>query len=197
MSARDANSRTYKTVPMPTAIRGGRLMGQSRAERVAAAMADVINKEAAQGWSYLGSDTVRTQERQGLFGGMREAVYTVLVFERVAQSRVEPSIAEAPVDAGRAAAPSPRTRQKGAGLGAPPREPRRGYGFDEELTAERDDDTDRRPLRRREARVAARRAQGDDWEEETRREPRREDANGAGRSARGLVETMRQHRDRQ
>lgn len=180
MSSRDGEHRTYKTVAMPSAIRGGRKLGASRAERVAMAMSEIINREAEGGWSYIGSDTIRTQERQGLFGGMSEAVYTILVFERPAQRRVEPSL-ETPGEE--------RVRARRAADAAAMRERRRssGYGFDEELTADRSDDMERRPLRRREARMAARRTADDD--------PKAEGSPN-GRGSRGLVETMRQHRDR-
>lgn len=187
MAERESGTRTYKTVAMPSAIRGGRRLGRSRGDRVAQAMADLINKEAAQGWSYVGSDTIRSQERAGLFGGMKENVYTVLVFERFQRGRVEPGVPQEEPARRRRTQPdaleeAARTvRRVGAGASGGQR---RGYGFDEELTADRSEETERRPMRRREARVAARRNGEDEF--------------GAtnGRGARGLVETMRQHRDR-
>ena len=192
MAERDAGARTYKTVAMPATIRAGRKFGQSRADRVAAAMSEIINKEADAGWAYLGSDTVRSQERQGFFGGQKETVYTVLVFERAAPTRVEPTVAEAEQPRRRrgqadALEEAARSARRVAAEGSAQR-PRRGYGFDEALTADRDDDAERRPLRRREARMAARRGE-EEWGAENGR-----DANGRG--ARGLVETMRQQRGR-
>ncbi|MEM9724886.1 MAG: hypothetical protein AAF909_05405 [Pseudomonadota bacterium] len=199
MTQRDQERRTYKTVAMPEALKGGRRLGRTRAERAAAAMAEIINAEAEAGWTYLGSDTVRMSERAGLFGGMREAVYTVLVFERetAPESRRlehrEPARREEPGMSGgarqrrdpgedrpsarRQAADAARVRERGA---------RRGYGFDDHLAAPADEP---RPLRRREARIAARRSEGWDGASEGEAAPAR---NGR----RSLVETMRQHRDR-
>lgn len=226
MASRDADRRQYKTVAMPSAVRGGRKLGRTKAERVANAMADIINVEAEAGWTYLGSDAVRMEERVGLFGRRRETVYTVLVFERGgAEAPRQRASAFAETAAGegvrRRAAAEPPLRERGgreaerrnperqdelgaaadavrrqAAEAADQRQHRRGYGFDDELTADRDGAREQRPLRRREARVASRRAQDaqagqDGWLDDA---PSLE--NGRERGRRGLVETMRSHRDR-
>lgn len=83
--------REYKTVAMPQLLSGRRRRGQSHAEMVAEIVSSVINKQSAAGWSYAGADSFRTMERAGLFGRPREAVYTVLIFERaLREARAEP-----------------------------------------------------------------------------------------------------------
>lgn len=227
MASSTVDRREYKTVALPQTIRAPRRLGKSKGDRVAAAMSEIINREAKAGWSYSGSDQVRLQERVGLLGGKREASYTVLVFERPAppaDARIDPEIpapsrrpvyAEAP-DAGRESVRPSRRREpvdsppigRGAGRSAPhvedappPRRRSRGYGFDEGpdlragggLSARDDDDDGRssRPMRRREARMAARRSA-----EEDRPGRLNGDHSDSEERFRGLVETMRQQRDR-
>ncbi|MEL6979785.1 MAG: DUF4177 domain-containing protein [Pseudomonadota bacterium] len=216
--------REYKTVAMPQALRAGRRLGKSKGDRVAAAMAEIINREAQSGWRYAGSDHVAMTERAGLFGGRRTASYTVLVFDRAAsaETRVEPDMAAAPPrrasypeepgrDGVRAKRRDPADASmmgRGGGVADPraaasgqPRRRSRDLGFDESprvrgagagLSA-RDDDDMRggRPMRRREARMAARRSV--EAERGARVNGSREDPE---ERFRGLVETMRQQRDR-
>ena len=68
----------YKVVPAPT--RGRRAKGvKTPADRFARALEDTINEFAAEGWDYLRTDTLPSEERQGLTG--RTTVYqNMLVF---------------------------------------------------------------------------------------------------------------------
>lgn len=70
----------YKVVPAPT--RGRRAKGvKTPADRFARALEDTINEFAAEGWDYLRTDTLPSEERQGLTG--RTTVYqNMLVFRR-------------------------------------------------------------------------------------------------------------------
>ncbi|MEO1293089.1 MAG: hypothetical protein AAFV62_09710 [Pseudomonadota bacterium] len=72
----------YKTVAMPQLVRGRRKRRQTRAEMVAELVSTVINKQAAQGWRYAGTDTFTCFERPRLFARRVETVYTVLIFDR-------------------------------------------------------------------------------------------------------------------
>jgi len=72
----------YKVVPAPT--RGKKAKGlKTRADRFAHALAEVMNELAAEGWDYLRTDTLPSEERQGLTG--RTTVFqNMLVFRRSA-----------------------------------------------------------------------------------------------------------------
>jgi hypothetical protein len=72
----------YKVVPAPT--RGKKARGvKTAADRFAKALAEAINTEAAEGWEYLRTDTLPSEERQGLTG--RTTVFqNMLVFRRAA-----------------------------------------------------------------------------------------------------------------
>jgi hypothetical protein len=70
----------YKVVPAPT--RGKKAKGaKTAADRFAHALGEVMNALAADGWDYLRTDTLPSQERQGLTG--RTTVFqNMLVFRR-------------------------------------------------------------------------------------------------------------------
>lgn len=71
----------YRIIPAPT--RGQKARGlKTPADRFAHAMEQSINEMAAEGWEYLRSDTLPSEERQGLSG--RKTIYhNVLVFQRM------------------------------------------------------------------------------------------------------------------
>lgn len=70
----------YRIVPAPR--RGIKVRGaRTTEERFAAALEEVMNREGAEGWEYLRSDTLPVEERQGLTG--KTTVYqNLLVFRR-------------------------------------------------------------------------------------------------------------------
>lgn len=71
----------YKTVGGPE--RGRKRKGcRTASERVAAAMEELIQTEAAQGWEYLRTDLVPVEERAGLFARRQTMHCAVLVFRR-------------------------------------------------------------------------------------------------------------------
>lgn len=70
----------YKVVPAPT--RGKKAKGlKTRADRFANALAGVMNELAAEGWEYLRTDTLPSEERQG-FTGRSTVFQNMLVFRR-------------------------------------------------------------------------------------------------------------------
>ncbi|MDQ7011643.1 MAG: DUF4177 domain-containing protein [Mariprofundaceae bacterium] len=88
----------YKVVPAPK--KGRRLRGVRSAEmRFAHAVQEVMNEHGASGWEFLRSDTLPSEERQGLTG--RAKVFqTLLVFRRA----IEAEVAEAAPETGAVAA---------------------------------------------------------------------------------------------
>ena len=78
----------YKVVPAPT--RGKKARGlKSPAERFANALSAVMNEQAAEGWDYLRTDTLPSEERSGLAG--RTTVFqNMLVFRRAAETEPKP-----------------------------------------------------------------------------------------------------------
>lgn len=88
----------YKVVPAPT--RGRKARGvKTSAGRFARALEDAINDLAGDGWEYLRTDTLPSEERQGLTG--RTTVYqNMLVFRRPVETAAKE------IDAG-ATAPAP------------------------------------------------------------------------------------------
>ncbi|MEM7669266.1 MAG: hypothetical protein AAF317_08950 [Pseudomonadota bacterium] len=71
----------YKTVGAPE--RGRRRKGsKTRSDKVAAAMEDILRREAVDGWVYLRTDLIPVEERSGLFGRTREVHRAVMVFCR-------------------------------------------------------------------------------------------------------------------
>ncbi len=90
----------YKVVPAPT--QGEKARGAKSTEgRFALALANAINAEARQGWDYLQSETLPTEERAGLTG--RRTVYVnLLVFRRALAEG-----ADRPLDPPAAATPKP------------------------------------------------------------------------------------------
>lgn len=77
----------YKTVGGPE--RGTRKRGcKTASDRVAAAMQDLIQHEAMEGWEYLRTDLLPVEERQGLFGRRQTMHCSVLVFRRPVPGRL-------------------------------------------------------------------------------------------------------------
>jgi hypothetical protein len=74
----------YKVVPAPT--RGLKARGVKTAEdRFAHALESAINELAASGWEYLRTDTLPSEQREGLMG--KTTVYqNMLVFRRAKKS---------------------------------------------------------------------------------------------------------------
>ncbi len=70
----------YKVIPAPT--KGAKAPGLKTAEaRFAATIEDTLNAQAAEGWEYLRTDILPSEERQGLTGS--QTVYrTLMVFRR-------------------------------------------------------------------------------------------------------------------
>ncbi len=73
----------YKVIPAPS--QGEKARGaRSTEDRLALALASAINAEARQGWDYVRSETLPTEERSGLT--KRRTVYVnLLVFRRPAE----------------------------------------------------------------------------------------------------------------
>lgn len=75
----------YKCVGAPE--RAKRKRGaKTRTDRVALAMQDVIMQEAVDGWEYLRTDLVPTEERSGMFSRTHEVHRAVMVFRRSLRS---------------------------------------------------------------------------------------------------------------
>ncbi|MEL6478018.1 MAG: hypothetical protein AAFR17_11895 [Pseudomonadota bacterium] len=76
----------YKAVGGPE--KGRRKRGaKSRSDRVAAALEDILAREAVEGWEYLRTDLIPVEERRGWLGRSQEIHRAVLVFRRqIAQS---------------------------------------------------------------------------------------------------------------
>lgn len=71
----------YKTVGGPE--RGRKRRGaRTVADRVAAAMQDIIEAETVDGWEYLRTDLIAVEERSGLFARRQTMHCPVLVFRR-------------------------------------------------------------------------------------------------------------------
>ncbi|MEM8842220.1 MAG: hypothetical protein AAGD47_10640 [Pseudomonadota bacterium] len=90
----------YKTVGAP--LRGRRKRGaKTRSDKVAAAMQEVLEREAVDGWQYLRTDLIPIEERRGWFGRAQEVHRAVMVFFRdvsvppAAQSAAHPAAAGA------------------------------------------------------------------------------------------------------
>jgi hypothetical protein len=94
----------YKVVPAPT--KGVKAKGVKTAEaRFALAVEQAINELAADGWEYVRTDVLPSEERQGLTGSVthwrnlmvfRRALVTEAV-DAVVPERVEPVLTAAPV----------------------------------------------------------------------------------------------------
>jgi len=95
----------YKVVPAP--VKGLKAKGVKTAEaRFALAVEQAINDLAADGWDYVRTDVLPSEERQGLTGSVthwrnlmmfRRTVVSDAVVEPVAPERVEPVLTAAPV----------------------------------------------------------------------------------------------------
>ncbi|WP_130404960.1 DUF4177 domain-containing protein [Thalassococcus sp. S3] len=100
----------YKVVAAPT--KGEKAKGLRGAEaRFAFAVEQVINRMAEDGWEYLRSDMLPSDERQGLTGSTTNW-RNLLVFCRPAQTRTDsfaPRLLEAPEPDDPPAAEAPRT----------------------------------------------------------------------------------------
>ena len=79
----------YKVVPAPT--RGLKAKGVKTAEdRFANALETEMNTLAADGWEYLRTDTLPSEQREGLMG--KTTVYqNMLVFRRAQKTAQEPA----------------------------------------------------------------------------------------------------------
>ncbi|WP_255553555.1 DUF4177 domain-containing protein [Maritimibacter sp. DP1N21-5] len=77
----------YRVVPAPR--KGKKARGVKTAEgRFATALTDCMNEMAAEGWEYLRTDTLPSEERTGITG--RTTVFqNMLVFRRDADAKVE------------------------------------------------------------------------------------------------------------
>ena len=84
----------YKVVPAPT--KGRRARGvRGRDMRFAHTLETLMNELAEQGWMYLRTDTLPSEERQGLTG--RNTVYqNMLVFHRAVEVPEEKTRADVP-----------------------------------------------------------------------------------------------------
>ncbi|MEM8793580.1 MAG: hypothetical protein AAGE80_18320 [Pseudomonadota bacterium] len=81
----------YKTVGAPERCKR-RKGAKTGSERAAAAIEEILQAEATDGWAYLRTDLIPVEERTGWFGGVREVHRAVLVFQRV----LEPEVRTAP-----------------------------------------------------------------------------------------------------
>lgn len=86
----------YKAVGAPE--KGRKRRGaKTRSDRVAAALEDILQVEATDGWEYLRTDLIPVEERSGWFGRGQEAHRAVMVFRRALEA---PAVqASAPVAA--------------------------------------------------------------------------------------------------
>jgi len=87
----------YKVIPAPT--RGLKAKGlKTPADRFANALGAVMNEMAAEGWDYLRTDTLPSEQRQGLTG--RTTVFqNMLVFRRAAEVAVAGDAADVTAEA--------------------------------------------------------------------------------------------------
>jgi len=80
----------YKTVGGPE--RGRKRRGaRTVADRVAAAMQEIIEAETVDGWEYLRTDLIAVEERSGLFARRQTMHCPVLVFRRALPERAPAS----------------------------------------------------------------------------------------------------------
>ena len=85
----------YKVVPAPT--RGKKARGvKTPADRFAHTLSETMNAQAAEGWEYLRTDTLPSEQRSGLTG--RTTVFqNMLVFRRAVEVAAEVEVdVEAP-----------------------------------------------------------------------------------------------------
>ncbi len=84
----------YKVVPAPR--RGEKLRGVRASEdRFAIALASVMNAQAAEGWEYQRTETLPSEEREGLMG--KATVFqNMMVFRRI-KTAVSPAAAPVPM----------------------------------------------------------------------------------------------------
>ncbi|WP_298557551.1 DUF4177 domain-containing protein [uncultured Aliiroseovarius sp.] len=83
----------YQVIPAPRKGKKARGVKGSEA-RFALAIQDVLNEASADGWEYLRTDTLPSEERSGLTG--RATVYqNMLVFRRPAEEQTDEQAADA------------------------------------------------------------------------------------------------------
>ncbi|NDW52004.1 DUF4177 domain-containing protein [Aliiroseovarius sp. PrR006] len=83
----------YQVIPAPRKGKKARGVKGSEA-RFALAIQDVLNEASADGWEYLRTDTLPSEERSGLTG--RATVYqNMLVFRRAIEDRTDEQAADA------------------------------------------------------------------------------------------------------
>lgn len=82
----------YQVIPAPRKGKKARGVKGSEA-RFALAIQEVLNEASAEGWEYLRTDTLPSEERSGLTG--RATVYqNMLVFRRPAEDRTDEQAAD-------------------------------------------------------------------------------------------------------
>lgn len=92
----------YQVIPAPRKGKKARGVKGSEA-RFALAIQDVLNEASADGWEYLRTDTLPSEERSGLTG--RATVYqNMLVFRRPAEEPTDEQAADADFSAATAVA---------------------------------------------------------------------------------------------
>ncbi|MGB0498375.1 MAG: hypothetical protein ACPGID_08550 [Rubricella sp.] len=88
----------YKTIPAPTTAR--KVRGVKRAdERMALTLTDVLNAQSAEGWEFIGSETIVTEQKSGMLSRKELRETSFLVFCRETRKpapagRVEPQVEE-------------------------------------------------------------------------------------------------------
>ena len=115
----------YKTVGGPE--RGRRERGARRvADRVAAAMQEIIDAETADGWEYMRTDLVAVEEKRGMLARRQTMHCPVLVFRRAlpgtepARPVAAPGPAQAAGEAPRQAPAAPQAQAPADGPGEGP-----------------------------------------------------------------------------
>ncbi|MEM8555096.1 MAG: DUF4177 domain-containing protein [Pseudomonadota bacterium] len=79
----------YRVIPAPA--KGTKAPGAKTPDaRYAAALAQVLNDEAADGWEFVRAEVLPTEERQGLTGS-KTVFVNVLVFRRAVFEQADPS----------------------------------------------------------------------------------------------------------
>lgn len=86
----------YKVVPAP--VRGEKLRGvRTTEDRFANTLGVVLNSQARDGWEYLRTETMPSEERAGLTG-TRTVYLNLLIFRRATAGNDQPRVGAAPVD---------------------------------------------------------------------------------------------------
>lgn len=114
-------TREYKTVAMPQFLNARPKRGRSRADAIADALSDAINREAVDGWSYLRAEQFRTHERRNIFSRAEEVGYSVLVFVRDAPAERAAGVSAAVAEPTLVEPPAPRRRAPDPAVAEPER----------------------------------------------------------------------------